>query len=99
MVYCLFFNRWTCVEDVLGGERECDRGGGGFPLVYGNWALVVFEFSFVKNNVCEVFDGIEGDVFHEACIILVETTKGTLWGKWWCSIFYIFSSCPYVCRI
>ena len=50
------------------GERERGnkmRGGGGFPLDYRDHTLVIFEFSFVKNIVCEIFNGIEGDVFHE----------------------------------
>ena len=75
------------------------EGGGGASQSMGTGRLVVSEFFYIKNNVCEVFDGIEGDAIHEACIILVETTKGTIWGKCWCTVLYGFGSCPCVCRV
>lgn len=41
-------------------------------LVKGDGGLSFFEFTFVKNNVCEVFDGIERKIFHEVLEFGVE---------------------------
>lgn len=45
--------------------------------------LVVFEVSFVKNNVCDIFNGIEGDVFHELFEFMLVCQKNRMSMEGW----------------